>query len=1080
MSLDYEYLFNQIDKAKKKKPKKGYIPWNSPESKKLQEKFLKEQKDRETYTQGTGFTTADAKDKLVKEKPISEKLTRRAGRKRGRGKYTTRTEHDTRGKEVGTTITGTPRKVESTAEIRIQDLDETGTKKRVIDKKPVRGLDRKGTKRNYEKEKQRRQDKKDAKDKQEQQLKEGIDGVPGSHSTLSGSTADSRSNPKGRVVNIKIPKARGKRQFHSKQPETKTVTNLQPKDIKPDKPVSRKTQLRREEGASSSKKIGVDLDEMKERMQTANRKLQEERNTESVTSYGEFRKLDEEGHNARYKKYIADRKAAADKREADKKERESIDPKTGEKKGPKVKLTKPRKSRAKPEKPTTTDTTEEVSDDPEDYEDSNDDDDYEYGKDYKNLGKSFYKAWLEKKRDWDAEDKESKEMNRPIKCTSCGKTKPRILYENPLGRPFGICDECASPPAPGEPDPKWITDMQNDDDTDENPKTSKKSFYKAWLEKKDDWDKDEKKPDLAQYDRGGGKFCTNCGRKSKYPLWNPNDKKSDPRFSRGKDEGLCDNCFDERMDNSEGKDEFDYKTRKENKSFYKSWLEKKEETDSQKFERWVKEHPQPEHQEKKQTQIELALLLRQINEDAKKKKKERQERKERYDEETAATMREIEADISLPKVEVDGRNSATYKHPSAFGILQGGKETKMHDDHIRHRREAQGTISQENAETYKSWLKEKDAVSGKQSPTRKPTNNYVYTDDDESLPMTRQHPKVAIPRKHSPDNFQYAWEHTEGNPGYMETIDNSGRVSEERNATHERHNFLDRKEREEAKAKEPKYTISYSWNKETDKESAERRAREWNEERKKAEEDCPFCDDEKNLSREERWKDEDNMDEYTALMLAEHKKDPDAFHANISSATPEEQKKIDSAAMESGKADDEKLKAEIQDDDWRKPTATKPHEFDPNRHGSHVRNIMYPESKDECSVCGKTVEEHKGAKIEKPTRKPHKLQNYNPDSGKYDYEAKAEEGIGGMNMGSQRGLGHDAGYKQDPGQSAQVTEVIEEETKSAYQTDSQDESTDVEPNKQQIPASKPGTDVFKLYKKALIIKYKNIYKPHNL
>jgi len=119
---------------------------------------------------------------------------------------------------------------------------------------------------------------------------------------------------------------------------------------------------------------------------------------------------------------------------------------------------------------------------------------------------------------------------------------------------------------------------------------------------------------------------------------------------------------------------------------------------------------------------------------------------------------------------------------------------------------------------------------------------------------------------------------------------------------------------------------------------------------------------------------------------------------------------------------------------------------------------------------------------------------------------KAEEGMGGMNMGAQRGLGHEAGYKQDPGQSAQITEVpeeVEEESEgektakqiiggggiqeglhliglSAYENHEQDESPETEPNKQQIPTSKPKTDVFKsLYKKALIIKYKNIYKPLN-
>ena len=52
--------------------------------------------------------------------------------------------------------------------------------------------------------------------------------------------------------------------------------------------------------------------------------------------------------------------------------------------------------------------------------------------------------------------------------------------------------------------------------------------------------------------------------------------------------------------------------------------------------------------------------------------------------------------------------------------------------------------------------------------------------------------------------------------------------------------------------------------------------------------------------------------------------------------------------------------------------------------------------------------------------------------------------------------------------------------KSAYQTDQQDESSDSQPNKQQIPVSKPGMDALKMYKKSLIIKYNNIYKPANI
>ena len=140
---------------------------------------------------------------------------------------------------------------------------------------------------------------------------------------------------------------------------------------------------------------------------------------------------------------------------------------------------------------------------------------------------------------------------------------------------------------------------------------------------------------------------------------------------------------------------------------------------------------------------------------------------------------------------------------------------------------------------------------------------------------------------------------------------------------------------------------------------------------------------------------------------------------------------------------------------------------------------------------------------------------------------KAEEGFGqSMLMGAQRGLGHEAGNKQDSGQSAQITEVkdkidkikkagelkpqkitepnkvvdvVEEahpkaeqinekvrekiesmSVKSAYENHEQDESPEVKPNKQQIPASKPGMDTFKsLFKKSLVIKYNNLYKPLN-
>ena len=209
------------------------------------------------------------------------------------------------------------------------------------------------------------------------------------------------------------------------------------------------------------------------------------------------------------------------------------------------------------------------------------------------------------------------------------------------------------------------------------------------------------------------------------------------------------------------------------------------------------------------------------------------------------------------------------------------------------------------------------------------------------------------------------------------------------------------------------------------------------------------------------------------------------------------------------------------DDDWENPMASQkslyktwlkekaePERPCPSCGGKNVKDYdqtlsgLYgdpPEVEDyECKECG----EHYSRATGEPRRK----------------KEKAEEGIGGMNMGSQRGLGHDAGYKQDPGESAQITEVKEKtdkcpecksklvvpgeyksskekrghkirycddcghewEKKSAYENHEQDESPDSQPNKQQIPPSKPGMDALKSYKKALIIKYNNIYKPANI
>ena len=77
---------------------------------------------------------------------------------------------------------------------------------------------------------------------------------------------------------------------------------------------------------------------------------------------------------------------------------------------------------------------------------------------------------------------------------------------------------------------------------------------------------------------------------------------------------------------------------------------------------------------------------------------------------------------------------------------------------------------------------------------------------------------------------------------------------------------------------------------------------------------------------------------------------------------------------------------------FTKPTAKTPHEFDPKQHFTHVRNILEPEGEDECTICGKPSKEHKGWKNTPSTRKPALLKNYNFDTGKYNKLAILEPG----------------------------------------------------------------------------------------
>ena len=142
---------------------------------------------------------------------------------------------------------------------------------------------------------------------------------------------------------------------------------------------------------------------------------------------------------------------------------------------------------------------------------------------------------------------------------------------------------------------------------------------------------------------------------------------------------------------------------------------------------------------------------------------------------------------------------------------------------------------------------------------------------------------------------------------------------------------------------------------------------------------------------------------------------------------------------------------------------------------------------------------------DKAGEKLHPGKKINETDSKQDEALKDVSGA----MGGTRGLGHDGGSKQSPGSSAQITEVIDQKlddgealnaeikrgvktsvnniegasTKAAYENHEQDEGTDVKPNSQQINPARPKVDALKakhLYKKALVVKYNNIYKPLNI
>ena len=79
MSLDYEYLFNQIDKAKKKKKKR----WTRADTDAWYKKQEEDKAKEEKFSQSTG-PTKDIDPRKRRFEQQSERATRVPGRKRGK------------------------------------------------------------------------------------------------------------------------------------------------------------------------------------------------------------------------------------------------------------------------------------------------------------------------------------------------------------------------------------------------------------------------------------------------------------------------------------------------------------------------------------------------------------------------------------------------------------------------------------------------------------------------------------------------------------------------------------------------------------------------------------------------------------------------------------------------------------------------------------------------------------------------------------------------------------------------------------------------------------------------------------
>jgi len=138
--------------------------------------------------------------------------------------------------------------------------------------------------------------------------------------------------------------------------------------------------------------------------------------------------------------------------------------------------------------------------------------------------KKAWEAWLEKRDDWDAKDKEIEEMSRPITCTNCGKKKPKHRFENPAGVKAGVCDDCVDNPK----------DSGLLDRLAEGPSATDEEIA--------DWERENTKkayvtkpiPD-SKGGRGSFQHCINANKDKKNPGgW---CKQIERKIGKGKDEG---------------------------------------------------------------------------------------------------------------------------------------------------------------------------------------------------------------------------------------------------------------------------------------------------------------------------------------------------------------------------------------------------------------------------------------------------------------------------------------------------------------------------------------------------------------